>query len=383
MSTRDQGMNTKCVHAGTYVDPHTGGVNTPIFTSSSYRYPNPTGEGIYPRYFNIPTTRATGEKLRALEKGEAGLVLGSGMAAITSTLLALLKQGDHAVFCRDLYGGTHHFVTSELPRYGIGVSFAKGEGGQDFLAEVRDNTRLIYLESPSNPLMRVIDLAEIAGLARGRGVLTVIDNTFATPVNQNPIELGIDVVLHSGTKYLGGHSDLNCGAIVTTESLMSRIRHVAINHGGTLDVRACYLLERSLKTLGLRVERQNANALALAEYLQAHSAVSQVHYPGLPGHPGREIAGRQMRGFGGMLSFELDRGLEEARKAVGRLELITPAVSLGGVESLICFPAETSHAKMSPADRKKAGISDTLLRLSVGIEDKEDIIADLERAISS
>lgn len=383
MNTRDHGMNTKCVHAGTYSDPRTGGVNTPIFTSSSYRYPNPTGEGIYPRYFNIPTTKAVSEKLRSLEKGEAGLVLSSGMAAITATLLALLRQGDHAVFCRDLYGGTHHFVASELPGYGIGVSFAEGEGGEDFLAAIRDNTRLIYLESPSNPLMKIIDLAEIAGLARGRGLLTVIDNTFATPVNQNPLEHGIDVVLHSGTKYLGGHSDLNCGAIVASESLMSRIRPVAINHGGTLDVRACYLLERSLKTLGLRVERQNANAHALAEFLQAHPAVRRVYYPGLKGHPGHETAGKQMRGFGGMLSFELDRGLAAARKALERLEFITPAVSLGGVESLICFPAETSHAKMSAEDRAKAGISDTLLRLSVGIEDREDLAADLEKALSA
>lgn len=381
MDTEGSGFNTRCVHAGTYHDGGTGGVNTPVFTSTSYVYPNPSGEAIYPRYHNIPTTRAAASKICALEGGEEGLVLGSGMAAITSVLFAFLRGGDHAVFHRYLYGGTHHFVASELHRYGIDTSFTEGESGEDFKRAIKDNTKLIFFETPSNPLMKVIDLAEVSRLAGERGVVTIIDNTFATPVNQNPIGSGIDIVVHSGTKYLGGHSDINCGAVVTSAELMARIRPVAINHGGTLDVRACYLLERSLKTLGLRVERQNLNALEIAEFLEAHPAVKVVHHPGLASHPGHDIAKRQMRGFGGMLSFEPACGPAGARKAVEGLRLITPAVSLGGVESLICFPSETSHARMSPAERAGAGIIDTLIRLSVGIEDIGDLKEDLGRAL--
>jgi cystathionine beta-lyase len=381
MDTKGSGFNTRCVHAGNYRDGNTGGVNTPVFTSTSYVYPNPSGEAIYPRYYNIPTTRAVAAKICDLEGGEEGLVLGSGMAAITSVLFALLKTGDHAVFHRYLYGGTHHFVASELHRYGIETSFAEGESAEDFRRAIKDNTRLIFFETPSNPLMKIIDLAEVSRLARERGILTIIDNTFATPLNQNPIGHGIDIVVHSGTKYLGGHSDINCGAVATSRKLMARIKPVAINHGGTLDVRACYLLERSLKTLGLRIERQNQNALGLAGFLEDHPVVREVHYPGLASNPGRDIAKRQMRGFGGMLSFEPECGPEAARKAVERLRLITPAVSLGGVESLICFPSETSHARMSPAEKAEAGISDTLIRLSVGIEDLGDLKEDLGRAL--
>jgi cystathionine beta-lyase len=359
----------------------TGGVNTPIYTSSSYRFPNPSGKAYYPRYFNLPNQEAVAEKLCALEGAEEALVQSSGMAAITATLLGLLQQGDHAVFQPDLYGGTHHFVTTELHRFGIEASFARGRGAEDFREELRPNTRLLFIETPSNPLLNIVDLSEISALAKEHGLISLIDNTFATPVNQRPIARGVDVVLHSGTKYLGGHSDLNCGAIATSRELMRRIRPVAVNHGGTLDSHACYLLERSMKTLGLRVERQNGNAMELALFLEAHLKVRRVYYPGLPGHEGHETAKRQMSGFGGMLSFELAMGKEEADEVLRKLRVITQAVSLGGVESLICFPAETSHAKMSPEAREEAGISDTLVRLSAGIEDVEDLRQDLSDAL--
>lgn len=377
----DGGINTRCVHSGIRIDEIIGGVNTPIYTSSSYRFPTPSGKAYYPRYFNLPNQAAAAEKLRDLEGAEEGLIQSSGMAAITATVLGLLEHGDHAVFQPDLYGGTHHFVSAELHRFGIEASFAQGRKAEDFRREIRPNTRLLYIETPSNPLLNIVDLREISALAKEHGLIGIIDNTFATPVNQRPIEHGMDVVLHSGTKYLGGHSDLNCGAIAASRELLERILPVAVNHGGTLDSHACYLLERSMKTLGLRVDRQNGNAMELALFLEAHPKVSKVYYPGLPGHEGHEIAKRQMSGFGGMLSFELAAGKKEAEEVFRKLRVITPAVSLGGVESLICFPARTSHAKMSPEARKKAGISDTLVRLSVGIEDVEDLKRDLSEAL--
>ncbi len=376
------GSNTKCVHAGTYVSPDVGAVNTPIFASTSFIYPNEGNRAIYPRYFNIPTQMAAAEKVCALENGERGLVLSSGMAAISTVLFALLGKGDHAVFQRDLYGGTHHFIVSELEKFGIAVSFAGGESLQDFESEIRPETKVLYIETPSNPLLKIVELEMVANLAKKRGIVTVIDNTFATPINQTPLEHGIDVVVHSGTKYLNGHSDVNCGAIVASEELMDRIAPYAVNHGGTLDVHACYLMERGMKTLGLRMSRQNENALRLASFLDAHPRVRKVYYPGLPGHEGHEVARRQMRGFGGIVSFELDTDAASARGLVKRLGVITSAVSLGGVESLICFPSETSHAKMSASERRDVGIGDTLIRLSVGIEDVDDLLEDISNMLS-
>jgi cystathionine beta-lyase len=378
---RQEGVNTRCVHSGTRVDEETGGVNTPIHTSSSYRFPNPSGKTYYPRYFNLPNQTAVAEKLCALEGTQEAIVQSSGMAAITATLLGLLEHGDHVVFQPDLYGGTHHFATTELQRFGIEATLARGRRAEDFEREIKDNTRVLYIEAPSNPLLNIVDLGEISALAKERGLISVADNTFATPVNQRPADYGIDVVVHSGTKYLSGHSDMNCGAIAASRELIKRIHPVAVNHGGTLDSYACYLLERSMKTLGLRVQRQNENAMELALFLDAHQRVGRVYYPGLPAHEGHETARRQMSGFGGMLSFELAAGKKEAHGLLSKLRLITPAVSLGGIESLICFPAQTSHAKMTPAAREEAGISDTLVRLSVGIEDVEDLKRDLSDAL--
>jgi cystathionine beta-lyase len=371
---------TLCIHAGTHLDKMTGGVCSPIFTSTAFAYPNPANENIYPRYFNVPNQQVINRRLAALEHGEDALVFGSGMAAISTLLFAHLKPGDHAIFQTDLYGGTHQLVSTGLVPLGIEVSF--GRNPEELAAALRQNTRVIYVESPSNPLLQCIDLRAVAALGRSRGVLTVIDNTFATPINQNPIPLGIDVVVHSATKYLNGHSDVNAGVVIGRAELIRRVTEHALTHGGMLDSRACYQLERGLKTLALRVRQHNENGLALARHLQAHPAVARVNYPGLPDHPDHAIAARQMRGFGGMLSFEL-RDPGQVDRVLSRLRLVTPALSLGGVESLVCVPARTSHRHMPAAERQRVGIREGLIRLSVGVEDVEDLIEDLGQALGA
>jgi cystathionine beta-lyase len=375
--------NSQCVHAGNYVDKTSLGVNTPIYASTAHVFPNEQDIIRYPRSFNIINQNAVADKICALEGGEAGMVFSSGMAAITTVLLSFLKSGKHAIFQNGLYGGTQHFINTELERYGIEKEIIPTNNVDDYTNAIKNNTVLIYVESPTNPLMDVIDLQEIAEVGSERNILTIIDNTFATPINQNPLDLGFDIVIHSGTKYLNGHSDVCCGAVVCSKNLMEKISETARNHGGVLDAHACYLLERGLKTLGIRVEQHNKNALRIAEFLNEHPKVKKVYYPGLPEHPGHEIAKQQMCGFGGMLSFELDCPEENALEFVNKLELIVPAVSLGGIETILCFPAKTSHAELSADEREKQRISDSLIRLSVGIEDVEDLIADLENAFSA
>jgi cystathionine beta-lyase len=370
--------DTLCVHAGTYLDEQTGGVNTPIFASTAFAYPNPANENIYPRYFNVPNQRVLAAKLAALEKGEDGVVFGSGMAAISTLMFAHLKAGDHALFQADLYGGTYHFAAAELPKFGIEVSFARTAA--EFATSLRPNTRVIYVESPSNPLLRCVDLAAVGKLAREHGLLSIIDNTFATPINQNPLELGIDAVVHSGTKYLNGHSDVNAGVVVSSREVVRKVAECAVNHGGMLDAHACYQLERGLKTLALRVRQQNENAGRLARFLQTHAAVARVIYPGLADHPDHEVAARQMRGFGGVLSFEL-RQPARMDAVLGAFAIAMPALSLGGVETLVTVPSRTSHRTMQAEERRRAGIGDGLMRVSVGIEAVEDLIEDFEQAL--
>ena len=370
--------DTLCVHAGTHLDEHTGGVNSPIFTSTAYAYPNPANENVYPRYFNVPNQRVIARKLAALEKGEDGVVFGSGMAAISTLLFAHLKPGDHALFQADLYGGTYHLVTAELTRFGVEVSFARTL--TEFSAALRPNTRVLYVESPSNPLLRCVDLAAVAKLSRERALLSVIDNTFASPINQTPLELGIDAVVHSGTKYLNGHSDVNAGVIVSSREVVRKVTECALSLGGMLDAHACYQLERGLKTLALRVRQQNENAGRLARFLQSHPAVARVIYPGLPDHPDHAVAARQMRSFGGMLSFELWQP-GQVDGMLERLQLATPALSLGGVETLVTVPSRTSHRTLTPDERQRAGISDGLVRISVGIEDIADLTRDFDQAL--
>lgn len=371
---------TLCVHAGTHLDAITGGACSPIYPATAYAFPNAENRNIYPRYFNTPNQQVINRKLAALEYGEDALVFGSGMAAISTTLFAHLKLGDHAVFQADLYGGTHQLVVHELARLGVAVAFCRTAG--EFAAEIRANTRLVYVEAPSNPLLRCLDLATVANLAHERGVLTVIDNTFATPINQNPILLGFDVVIHSATKYLNGHSDVNAGVVVSSAAIIRHLAECAPLYGGMLDAHACYQLERGLKTLALRVRQHNENAGRMARFLQAHPAVAHVNYPGLCEHPDHAVAARQMRGFGGMLSFEL-REVGFTDRLLRQFRLIMPALSLGGVESLVCVPSRTSHRLMTAAERKNTGISDGLVRVSVGIEDIDDLLEDMDRALQA
>ena len=374
------GKNTECVHSGTFKDDITRGVNTPIYTSSSFQYLD-ASDTIYPRYFNTPNQMTLIKKLCALENAEDGLIFGSGMAAISTVLFAFLKSGDHIVLQKDIYGGTHHFVTADFERFGIQYTFTSNRT-EEIKNAVRENTRIIYIETPSNPLLLITDIEAVARVARSKNILTVIDNTFATPINQNPLDMGIDVVTHSGTKYLGGHSDICCGTALSSGHLIDKIRETACNFGGSLNAITCYLLERSLKTLGIRVEKQNKNAHQVAQYLQQHPRIQNVYYPGLESHPGYETAKKQMRDLGGMLAFELDDKAITAEQFQKRLRMITPAVSLGGVETIICSPVLTSHAKISAEERAELGIAESLLRLSVGIEDPGDIIADIEKALS-
>jgi cystathionine beta-lyase len=371
---------TRYVHSGKVKDRITGGINSPVFTSSSFEYLD-ASENLYPRYFNTPNQQAVVDKLCAIEQAEAGILFSSGMAAISTTMLTLLGSGDHVLIQNDIYGGTHHFITADFDRFGIEYTFVANQPG-DMEKALQDNTKMIYIETPSNPLLSITDIQAVAALARKHQIVTVIDNTFATPVHQNPISLGIDIVVHSGTKYLGGHSDICCGVILTRHSLAQQIRQTAANLGGSLNAETCYLLERSIKTLGIRVERQSSNAAAIARCLHGNPNISKVYYPGLEDHPGHDIARRQMSGFGAMLSFELAAEVDP-QQFLRKLRIITPAVSLGGVETIICSPAQTSHVKVSKTEREQMGINDNLLRLSVGIEDVEDLTGDLTAALTA
>jgi cystathionine beta-lyase len=369
---------TRCVHAGTIKDVIEKGINSPLYTSTSYGFIGRDGP-VYPRYLNTPNVKSVAEKIAALEESEAALMFSSGMAAISTVLFTFLGQGDHAIFQRGLYGGTLHFLERELHRFGISYSIAGSQSVTDMKPLVRDNTRLVFIETPSNPLLHITDIRGVAKMAKSAGIVSVADNTFATPVNQQPYRLGIDIVVHSATKYLGGHSDILAGAVATSRQLVKQIHETGLNFGGSLNAFTLYLLERSIKTLDLRVERINRNAMELAGFLRSHPGIRQVNYPGLPGHPGHDIAAGQMKGFGGMISFEVEG--QEALSFQEKLKLIKPAVSLGGLESICCSPAHTSHRHLGVDGRKKEGIPEELIRLSVGIEDVEDLKEDLDRAL--
>ena len=371
------GDSTRCIHSGGIPDSEHRGVVTPLYTSTAYDYLD-VERHAYPRYFNTPNMRALHGKLASLEHGEAALVFGSGMAAIHATLFSLLSPGDHAIFQNDLYGGTHHAVTAEMARMNIDFTFISDVTAENLEAALRPETRVVYIETPSNPLLKIVDLELVSRFARQNELISIIDNTFASPINQNPIMHGIDVVLHSGTKYLGGHSDILSGVAVSSAAIMDQIRESAINFGGNLNAQMCHLLERSLLTLAIRVRTINENAQAIAEYLHTHANIAAVYYPGLPSHPDHALASKQMKGFGGMLSFEVK---SDPDQAVKRFKMIKSAMSLGGVESTITSPRLTSHSKIGEEGRQKAGISDNLLRLSVGIEDINDLISDFEQAL--
>ena len=370
--------STLSVRAGSRPELNMGGLNTPLQSSSAIEYLDDS-EVRYPRYFNTLNHQVVAGKMNALERAEAGLVTSSGMAAISAIFFGLLEGGDHIVLTKGLYGGTHALIVNELERFAISYSFAAPDA-RSIEAAAGPHTRMIFLESPSNPLLSVVDLEAVSSFAKRRKIITVIDNTFATPILQNPLVLGFDLVMHSATKYLGGHSDLCCGTVNGPAVLISKIRNHLVNHGGCLNAQDCHLLERSLKTLEIRVSRQSSNAAVIARQLDQAQNIKRVYYPGLESHPGHDIATRQMESFGGMLSFELADHIDP-ETYLRRLKLVICAVSLGGVETTICQPVATSHQKVSEQERQHLGITTGLLRLSVGIEDVEDIIADLLQAL--
>ncbi|HEX9826595.1 MAG TPA: PLP-dependent aspartate aminotransferase family protein [Flavobacteriaceae bacterium] len=380
MSHKKLGLNTICTHIGEIKDEQFKGTVSPIYMATSYAF-DEVDIKRYPRYFNTPNQEHLAKKIAALEHAEDAMIFGSGMAALSTMLLAFLKKGDHVVFQNTLYGGTVSFIREELPKFGIEYTFANGYEVSDFEEAIRPNTKVIHIETPSNPLLTITDLRGVAALAKSKGILTTIDNTFASPINQNPIDFGIDVVMHSATKYLGGHSDILAGVVASSQENMEKIWHVAKNMGGSLSDFMVWMLERSIKTLALRVKAQNRNAKRLAKFLEQHEEVKRVHYPGLKSHPQYELAKSQMRGFGGMLSFELNDGLD-ALQFQKELQLIKPAMSLAGVESTMVSPYLTSHASLAQKERDDLGISNGLIRFSTGIESKQDLMDDIEQAVA-
>ncbi len=379
MKHSNKGINTICTHVGELKDNEYKGAVSPLYMSTSYAFDDVDIKR-YPRYFNTPNQKALSQKIAALEHAEDAMIFGSGMAAVSTALLAFLKAGDHVVLQNMLYGGTYNLVTKQFENFGISYSFTEGLKPSDFEAKIKKNTKVIYIETPSNPLLTITDLTAVANIAKKYNLVSMIDNTFASPVNQNPIDFGIDVIIHSATKYMGGHSDICAGAVASSKVNMERIFQLAINLGGSLSDYTVWLLERSIKTMGIRVKSQNKNAMRLAEYLNGNVNIKRVNYPGLTSHPDHKLAKSQMRGFGGMLSFELKDSIDatEFRKA---LKLIKSTMSLAGVESTVLAPTQTSHALLSEEDRLKQGISDGLIRFSIGIEEPEDLIADIEQAL--
>lgn len=374
--------STKCVHSGTQIDENQGGVNTPIHTSTAFKYLEDY-EMKYPRMANTSNQIAVVDKINALENAEKGLVFSSGLGAIAAALLGLLKPGDHMIVQSDIYGGTAHFMHHQLERIGVDISFVDIQNANNLKEALTESTKLIYVETPSNPLMKLTDLFMVAEFAKKHSLISFADNTFATPIFQQPINLGIDLVMHSGTKYFSGHSDIIFGYLGGNSALMELIKVAQVDLGSTLDARLCYEIERSMKTLHLRVERAAENALELASWLELNENVEKVYYPGLASYPQFELAKRQMHGgFGAMMSFRL-KGAIDPIKFQKALQIICPAVSLGGVESLIGSPYLTSHKSISQAERDIMGISNQDVRFSVGIEDVEDLKNDLKQAFEA
>ncbi len=384
-----KGISTRCVHAGEEPEPTTGAIGTPIFQNTTFLYPNPKfprqqdvpiGDTyIYTRY-NNPTIEALERKVADLEGAEAAVAFASGMAAISTTLLTIAGEGGHIVSARDLYGGTYALMRDLLPKLGIEVTFVDTRDTRGFGRALREDTRLIYCESMTNPVLKVADIPELAAIAKARGIPLVVDATFVTPVNQNSLALGADVVVHSGTKFLGGHADVTAGVVATNDDMAHDIRERMVFYGGCIDPTAAWLLMRGLKTLDLRVRRQNENARWLAEYLEGHSKVVSALHPELESHPDHELAKEVLNAGGGMVTFELP-DLPACQKCLGAFEVITVAASLGGVESLVSLPVETSHWELDAEERTSLGISDGHVRMSVGIEDLQDLQADLERGL--
>ncbi|MCK5401208.1 MAG: PLP-dependent transferase [Flavobacteriaceae bacterium] len=379
MTKQKLGLNTICTHVGDIKDEQFNGAVSPIYLSTSYQFED-VDVLRYPRYFNTPNQEYLSKKIAALEHAEAAMIFGSGMAAISTSLMAFLSAGDHIVLQKDLYGGTRNLVETQFDRYHIEYTFTEGLKLSDFEKVLQPNTKMIYIETPSNPLLKIVDIKEIADLSISRNIISVIDNTFASPVIQNPIDFGIDIVIHSATKYFGGHSDICAGAVASTQEHISTIWNLAKNTGGSLSDFTVWMLERSMKTLGIRVRTQNRNAKKIARFLERHERINKVYYPGLKSHPDYKLAKTQMKSFGAMLSFELIEGID-ASAFLKALNLIKPTMSLAGVESTMLLPYKASHALLSQEERDAQGITDRLIRFSVGIESRKDIIQDIEQAI--
>ena len=388
MKSKQRRAETTAVRGGTDLHKKNGPLATPIYQTSTFEVTDneeqlrvtPTDHH-YTRYGN-PTNTVAEKAIAELEGTDRALVFASGMNAITTSVLALLKGGDHIVAQRDIYGGAAKFFGQWLPKLGIETTFVDTTDYAKHERAVRPNTRLLYLESPTNPMLRIVDLRRAVAIAKQHNLITIIDSTFATPINCRPAEYGIDLVMHSGTKYFGGHSDLICGAMAGRSELIEKIHSTRTTLGGCLDPHAAWLLLRGIKTVAVRVQRQNENAMQVAHFLAQHPKVRHVYYPFLEGHPQRALAMEQMRGAGGIVSFEVEGSGEDARTLSEALHLFTLAPSLGGVDSLVCIPALTSHSMVPAEHREKMGITEQLIRLSVGIEHADDLVADLEQALA-
>lgn len=391
MTGERPGFTTRAVHAGEHPDPTTGAVVPPVHLSTTFAFPSAeagaalfAGERpgyIYTRLSN-PTVAVLEAKVADLEGGEAALATASGMAAIATVLLTLLGDGGHVVCTDALYSATYDLLARRLPAFGVRTTFVDATDPAAFARAITPETRLLYVETPGNPTLTLTDIAAVATVARQRGLPLVVDNTFATPYLQQPLALGADIVVHSATKYLGGHGDAVAGVIVGRQAFIAACREATLaDFGGALSPLTAYLVLRGLPTLALRMERHCANAQRVAAYLSQHPKVAWVRYPGLPSHPQHALARRQMRGFGGMVCFELAGGLAAGRALLNAVRLCTLAVSLGDVRTLITHPASTTHHQVSAERRRAMGITDGLVRLSVGIEDPDDIVADLEQAL--
>ncbi len=388
---RSLSLDTQAVWAGEEESLVQGATQVPVVYSAAYGYPDVdawldvahgrTPGHIYSRDSN-PTVHAFEEKIRQLEEADAATSFATGMAAVSCVLFGLLSPGDRVVSVKDSYGGTNRIFLDFLPRFGIGVELCDTTDHEQIEAAVSRGCSVLYLETPTNPTLKVVDIARLAAAGHAVGATVVVDNTFATPVNQSPLALGADIVLHSATKYLGGHADVLGGVVCGPADLVQKIHHYRQIVGSSLDPMVAYLLIRSVKTLALRIGRQNESALRIARWLEEQPVVSVVNYPGLPSHPGHEIAVRQMRGYGGMLSFGLEGGFEAVKRVLPRLKLAHRAANLGAVETVAGPPATTSHVECTPEERAAMGIPEGLIRYSVGIEDTDDLIADLEQALA-
>ncbi len=389
MKPRNRRPETAAVHGSSDLEKKNGPVVAPIYQTSTFEVTDneeqirvTTTDRYYTRWGN-PTITAAEQTVAALEGTEAARTFASGMGAITTTILALLNAGDHIVAQRDIYGGVMKFLSQWLPKMGIETTFVDTTDYEQHARAIRPNTKMLCLESPTNPSLQVVDFKKTAALAKQHGLISLIDSTFGSPINQHPAEYGIDLVMHSGTKYLSGHADLTCGVVAGRRELVDQIHETRTTLGNCMDPHAAFLLLRGMKTVAVRVARQNENALRVAEFLEQHAKVRRVHYPFLKSHPQYAIAREQMKGGSGMVTFEVDGTGDDARRISEAMRLFTLATSLGGVESLVSIPVLTSHAMISAEQRAAMGVTEQMVRLSVGIENADDLIADLERALEA